>query len=210
MKKQKAFGISIVFLLLALFVGFMLSADSGERQESAQTLTFPMGTATASEICGGCHVSIYREFAMGFGSDTMYKRIVLLSAKENTLTLPANVSSSATAHAFAGIDPFPTHARGTEEEGRSCNVCHFPEAYDIPDMETPEIPKPKGRAKTLELGGLTCASCHLTTDGKIRGPYSVKGPHQTVEDPKMRTSAICAYCHSLGKRRVGKQTQTFL
>lgn len=210
MKNQKSFGLIVVFVVIALSVGFMLFAKAEEKERSVATMNFPMGTATASEVCGGCHVSIYREFAMGFGSDTMYKRIVLLSAKENTLTLPANVSSSATAHAFAGIDPFPAHARGTEEEGRSCNVCHFPEAFDIPDMETPEIPKPKGRAKALELGGLTCASCHLTTDGKIRGPYSVKGPHQTVEDPKMRTSAICAYCHSLGKRRIGKQTQTFL
>ncbi len=53
-------------------------------------------------------------------------------------------------------------------------------------------------------------SCNFTPEGKIRGPYQVAAPHPTVEDPAMRTSAICAYCHSMGKRIVGKQTQTFL
>jgi hypothetical protein len=72
------------------------------------------------------------------------------------------------------------------------------------------MPKPKPRAKGLEKGGLTCTSCHLTPDGKIRGPYDVKAPHETVKDDKMQTSAMCAYCHSMGKRVVGKQTQTFL
>ena len=44
----------------------------------------------------------------------------------------------------------------------------------------------------------------------MRGPYAVKAPHETVEEPKMRTSAACAYCRSMGKRVIGKQTQTFL
>jgi len=57
------------------------------------------------------------------------------------------------------------------------------------------------------------ASCHLTPDGKIRGPHEVHGediPHETVVDPKIQTGAMCAYCHSMGKRVPGKQTQTFL
>ena len=63
-----------------------------ERQESATTMTFPEGTATPSELCGGCHRAIYREYALGFGSDTKYKKMVLVSAKEPPITLPANVS----------------------------------------------------------------------------------------------------------------------
>lgn len=216
MKKHRIFGI-VIFLACALsfaIIGIKTDARSAEikkdKLESAGTMTFPEGAATPSEKCGGCHRAIYREFALGFGSDTKYKKMVLLSAKEQPFTLPANISSTATAHAAAGLDPFPIHAREAEEGGKQCNVCHFPEPFAIPDMETPDIPKPKPRAKGLEAGGLTCASCHLTPDGKIRGPYQVNAPHPTVEDPAMRTSAICAYCHSMGKRIVGKQTQTFL
>jgi len=126
------------------------------------------------------------------------------------LTLPANVSAAATLHALAGIDPFPVHARTVEEEGRACNVCHFPQAFALPDIEAPAIPKPQGRPQEHERGGLTCASCHLTPDGTIRGPHNVRAPHATVADPRIQTSAMCAACHALGKRVVGKQTQTFL
>lgn len=176
----------------------------------AEGMSFPEGTATPSETCGACHKAIYREFAYGFGSDIRYKPISLPARESEKLPMPANVSDTATAHAFAGAEPFPIHARETEEEGRSCNVCHFPEPFDIPAFNVPEMSKPKGRPKGKEAGGLTCASCHLTPKGKIRGPYGVKGPHETVADPAIQTSAMCAYCHSMGKRVAGKQTQTFL
>jgi len=214
---QRIISIALVVAGIVLSVAFnaitamaQTTGTAKEKQESMTTMNFPDGTATASEVCGGCHRTIYREFALGFGSDTKYKKMVLVSAKEKPFTMPANVSSSSTAHAAAGTDPFPIHAREAEEEGKSCNVCHFPEAFSIPNMETPEIAKPKARAKGLETGGLTCASCHLTPEGKIRGPYQVSAPHPVAEDTGMRTSAACAYCHSMGKRIVGKQTQTFL
>jgi hypothetical protein len=171
---------------------------------------FPLGTATPSEVCGECHKAIYREFALGFGGDLQYKDITLRSPQDKRLKLPANVSASATAHAFAGVDPFSIHARESEEEGRSCNVCHFPEAFALPDLENLEIARPTPRPKGQETGGLTCASCHLTPEGKIRGPYQVDAPHATVIEPRMQTAEICAYCHSLGKRVEGKQTQSFL
>jgi nitrate/TMAO reductase-like tetraheme cytochrome c subunit len=176
----------------------------------ADGMTFPMGTATPSETCGACHKAIYREFAFGFGSDIHYKPTTIPAKPAEKLAMPANVSASATAHAFAGGEPYPIHSREAEEQGKSCNVCHFPEPFAIPDINIPEMTKPKGRPKGQEAGGLTCASCHLTPEGKIRGPYNVKGPHDTVADPAIQTSAMCAYCHSMGKRVVGKQTQTFL
>ncbi len=182
-------------------------------QTPATSIQWPLGTATPSETCGVCHQAIYREYALGFGADLQFKGIVYKSAQEQILNLPSHVSSGGTAHSLAGVDPFPIHARGLEEEGKSCDVCHFPEPFDIIDFaDTAErdVPKPKARPKTQEAGGLTCASCHLTPDGKMRGPYDVSSPHQTVKDLKMQTSDICAYCHSLGKRVVGKQTQTFL
>jgi hypothetical protein len=179
------------------------------RARAAAARDFPDGTATPSDLCGACHQAIYREFAEGFGADLQYGQILYEAPTgKKTLGMPAK-TSVATLHAVAGIEPFPIHARTTEEEARSCNVCHFPQAFEIPDMNTAEIAKPKPRPKTEEVGGLTCASCHLTPDGKIRGPYDVKAPHATVRDPKIQTSAMCANCHALGKRVSGKQTQTF-
>ena len=179
-------------------------------QAAADSLDLSRGTATPSEACGTCHQAIYREFAAGFGSDMAYREMSLAAPKEKHLLMPATVSSSATAHAAAGLDPFPIHARETEEEGRACNVCHFPEAYALPSLDVAELTKPKPRPSGEEAGGLTCASCHLTPEGAIRGPYEVDAPHATVADPLMRTSAACAFCHAMGKRIPGKQTQTFL
>ncbi|HEY3309098.1 MAG TPA: hypothetical protein VGJ93_11640 [Desulfuromonadaceae bacterium] len=194
--------IHILFSILASSV--LAAAAWGEG------MTFPEGTATPSETCGGCHKAIYREFAFGFGSDIHYKPTTIPTKPGDKIVMPAKVSDTATAHAFAGVEPYPIHAREAEEEGKSCNVCHFPEPFAIPDMSTLEMVKPKGRPKGKEAGGLTCASCHLTPEAKVRGPYSVKGPHETVADPAIQTSAMCAYCHSMGKRVAGKQTQTFL
>jgi len=171
---------------------------------------FPLGTATPSEVCGACHQAIYREYAYGFGADLKYAGMVYASRDEKRLRLPSGVPSSTTAHSAAGVDPFPVHARDVEEGGRSCNVCHYPQAFEIPPIESAEISKPAPRPKEQEASGLTCASCHLTPEGKIRGPYEVNAPHATVVESAMQTSAICAYCHSLGSRVVGKQTQTFL
>jgi hypothetical protein len=183
---------------------------AGRASVKPAMLQFPQGTATPSEFCGACHKAIYREFSQGFGADLQYGEILYESPDgKKVIGMPAKTSIP-TLHALAGTDPFPAHARTVEMEGRSCNVCHFPQPFAIPDINKAEIVKPKGRSKELEVGGLTCASCHLTPEGKIRGPYDVKAPHETVKDPRIQTAAMCATCHSDGKRVVGKQTQTFL
>lgn len=187
-----------------LFLAAALSAPAAGQME------FQEGTATPAETCGACHKAIYREFAFGFGSDQHYQSTSLPGKPGEKMVMPAKVSNTATAHAFAGVEPFPIHAREAEEQGKSCNLCHFPEPFAIPDMDAVEILKPKARPAEKEAGGLTCASCHLTPEGKIRGPYNVEAPHATVAEPAIQTSAMCAYCHSFGKRVVGKQTQTFL
>lgn len=191
-------------------IAAMVATMSFAATAMADGMTFPEGTTTPSETCGACHKAIYREFAFGFGSDIRYKPTTIPTKPGEKLAIPANVSATATAHAFAGVEPYPIHAREAEESGKSCNVCHYPEPFAIPDMNVPEMTKPKARPKEKEAGGLTCASCHLTPEGKIRGPHSVKAPHETVADPAIQTSAMCAYCHSMGKRVVSKQTQTFL
>lgn len=186
------------------------AAGAGSAPLKSNMLQFPDGTATASEVCGACHQAIYREYAEGFGADLQYGQVLYESPEgKKVIGMPAKASLPSL-HAIAGTEPFPIHARTVEEAGQSCNVCHFPQAFEIPDIDKAEIAKPKPRPKAEEAGGLTCASCHLTPDGKIRGPYEVKAPHATVRDPKIQTSAMCASCHSLGARVVGKQTQTFL
>jgi hypothetical protein len=177
---------------------------------AAARIDFPEGTATTAEACGACHKAIYREFAFGFGSDLRFGPDPSAAKSEEGPAAPVKVPDTATAHAFAGTDPFPIHARDNEERGKSCDVCHYPEPFAIPKMEIAEMAKPKARPRDKEAGGLTCASCHLTPEGKIRGPYGVEAPHATIADPAIRTSAMCAYCHSLGPRVIGKQTQTFL
>ncbi len=195
--------------ILSAMAAMVLTASIAATALAAE-VTFPEGTATPPETCGACHKAIYREFAFGFGSDIHYKPTTLPTKESEKMTMPATVSGTPTAHAFAGMEPYPIHAREAEEEGKSCNVCHYPEPIAIPDINTLEMVKPKGRAKDKEAVGITCASCHLTPEGKIRGPYSVNAPHETVVDPAIQTSAMCAFCHSMGKRVVGKQTQTFL
>lgn len=175
----------------------------------AEPLSFPEGTATPSAVCGACHHALHKEYTEGFGADLQYRDLVLKNGTDPLLNLPTLLSRKATAHAFAGSDPFPIHARESEEEGRACNSCHFPEPFAIPDIKTTEITKPTPRPREKELGGLTCASCHLTPEGKIRSAHAVEAPHATVVEPAIQTSAMCAACHSLGKRVAGKQSQTF-
>lgn len=195
-------------LVLALSHG-SLAAETLKPVPSAISVTFPRGTATPSEVCGECHKAIYREYAFGFGGDS-HALDMASPAGRRTITHPSNVSSMATAHALAGADQFPRHARESEAEGKSCNVCHFPEAFNLPDLNVSEVFKPTPRPKEAETVGLTCASCHLTPEGRIRGPYNLRAPHENSPDASIKTSVMCAYCHSLGKRVPGKQTQTFL
>jgi hypothetical protein len=154
-------------------------------------------------------MAIYREFSEGAGSDLHWRGMKAYPTSKKILTLPSAVSRSATAHSVAGTDPWPLEAVQVEEHGRRCIVCHYPEPLEYPDIASARIEKPKPRAANQERG-ITCASCHLTPDGKIRGPYEVDAPHETAVDKRIQTSAACAYCHSEGERVVGKQTQTFL
>jgi hypothetical protein len=179
-------------------------------KEKAEGPDFSKGTGTPSMECGLCHKAIYREYAFGFGTDLTYKPMASQSAKEGLLFLKDGISTTGAAHSIAGIDPWPVQARGHEVGGKPCNVCHYPEPFGLPDMDAPEIARPKPRAQGRETEGVTCASCHLTPDGKVRGPYGASAPHKTVKDPKIQTSVACAHCHSAGKRIIGKSTQTFL
>lgn len=196
---------------LVNFIRTLRTASVEDKQPATNVpLEFPLGTATPSLTCGTCHKEIYREYATGAGADLKFSPMIFQSMEEKPLTVPSDHSATATAHSLAGVDPFPLRARTVEDKGMSCDVCHFPQPFEIPDLDRLAIPKPKPRPLEQEAAGITCASCHLTPDGKIRGPHDVKAPHATVADARMQTGAMCATCHSEGERIVGKQTQTFL
>lgn len=195
----------------ALLAPSMFAADALKKKDPAAEpyIFWPYGAATTSEFCGACHTAIYQEHALGVGADLAWKPMVLKSLEEIPLLLPPDMPKTATAHHAAGVDPWPIRAREVENKGASCNTCHFPEAFDLPDINKPVITEPVPRKLSRESVGVTCASCHMTPDGRIRGSYGAPAPHESVADPAMRTSAACAYCHSKGARVIGKQTQTF-
>ena len=204
-------------LLVSALAAGVLYGVSARAPANAQTafplLDFPDGTATASETCGACHQGIYKEFSEGFGSDLQWADMKNYPPSEPAVRMLKGVAKgmprSPSAHAAAGNDPWPLDAIEVEEHGKRCNVCHYPQAFDYPDAAAPDIHRPKPRTADQE-SGITCASCHLTPDGKVRGPYVVEAPHATIKDDRTRTSVACAFCHSEGERVVGKQTQTFL
>jgi hypothetical protein len=211
-------GASLAVAAIASFYGCAFVRNAGGetatsvRSETA-LMDFPEGTATSSELCGSCHRTIYREISEGFGSDLHWADMQNYLSTDRAVAILEGVargtSRSATAHFAAGTDPWPLDAMRVEEGGKQCNVCHYPQPIQYPDISAIKIEKPTPRSASQERG-VTCASCHLTPDGKIRGPYELDAPHATVKDDRIRTSVACASCHSVGERVVGKQTQTFL
>jgi nitrate/TMAO reductase-like tetraheme cytochrome c subunit len=172
---------------------------------SAEVITFPQGSATPSETCGACHNAIYREYTLGIGSDLHGTSTP--ASQRRPEGVPANASSTATAHASSGF-----HTK--ELDGKmvgNCNVCHFPDSFNISESDATGK---AGAAKGMAMkGGLTCAGCHLTPDGAIRGPRQERAPHRIVADPELQSSALCGHCHGShgqGKRVIGKMFQTFL
>ena len=162
----------------------------------AEKITFPKGAATPSETCGECHQTLFREYTLGVGSDNH-------SANHS---IPATVSSSATAHATSKFTPL---ASGGDVEW--CRSCHFAGSFTIPgkDVVGKLIPN------VVNAGdfSITCATCHLTPEGKVRSVHNTKNsPHESIVEPAMQTSAICAHCHvdKTDTRIVGKEYQTYL
>lgn len=195
-------------LLVAL--GGLNAAVAAQDAAPATKMQFPQGTATPSELCGACHKEIYREYSEGEGADLHWRPMKFDASAKKLLGLPAGTPKSATAHSVAGSDPWPIEAKRVEEDGKECNVCHFPAPFNYPDLSGPAVfEKVPPRADNRQAG-ITCASCHLTPEGKIRGPYEVDAPHETVADKSTQTAAACARCHGEGERVVGKQTQTSL
>ena len=183
----------------------LAATDAKKPATVTQARDFPEGTGTPSAACGECHQAIYREYAFGFGTDVAYK-----SPKEDFLSLPGRVLTAGSAHSVSGTRPEPTHSQDVKTGHTSCSVCHYPEPFDLPDLDKPDIKQSQEQPQAKKALGITCASCHLTPDGKIRGPHGAEAPHATVKEPRVMTADMCAHCHSASKRVVAKQFQTFL
>src|SRR6266567_7887431 len=112
-------------------------------------IDFPLGTATPSEVCGECHGAVYFEAAFGLGADLKWKPITAL-AGDSLLSLPPQSPDTGTAHYLAGVDPWPIRARQIENGGASCNTCHYPQPFELPDINTPIITEPPHRPPDLE------------------------------------------------------------
>jgi hypothetical protein len=186
----------------ALFIMLMSLATVAR----AQALSFPEGAATPSETCGECHRMIYNEFAFGVGSDNHAEQGPSAINPEKNLPVRPSVSSSATAHASSKYRPL---ASGGDVEW--CRTCHFAGSFTIPgkDVAGKLVPNTVNAGE----GSLTCATCHLTPAGKIRSVHTPQqAPHETVAEPALRTSAVCAHCHvdKTGQRNIGGQYQTYL
>ncbi|MBJ6799784.1 hypothetical protein [Geomonas propionica] len=179
-------------LVGTLFIMLMSFATSA----LAESVTFPKGAATPSETCGECHQALFEEYALGVGSDNH-------SANRS---IPAAVSSAATAHATSKFTPL---ASGGDVEW--CRSCHFAGSFNIPGKN--EVGKQLPNAVNAGEISITCATCHLTPEGKVRGIHKTgNAPHASVVEPALRTSAVCAHCHVDTKdtRIVGGQYQTYL
>lgn len=164
------------------------------------TVKFPRGTATPDEECGVCHRTTFNEYHFG------YERIAVSSQEDHSKPPVAPASASTTRKAMS--PEIPSHGPEAESLGLACGSCHAPEPFAMPEMDLADAVRPKGKKEAD--GKMTCATCHLTPEGKIRGPYNLRAPHEIFSDVKMKTSLLCAPCHALGKRVPGKQTQTFL
>ena len=134
--------------------------------------------------------------ALGVGSDNH-------SANHS---IPATVSSAATAHATSKFTPL---ASGGDVEW--CRSCHFAGAFNIPGKD--EVGKQLPNVVNAGEISITCATCHLTPEGKVRSVRNSKNaPHASVVEPALQTSAVCAHCHveTTNTRIVGGQYQTYL
>ena len=101
-------------------------------------MEFPDGTATPSELCGSCHQAIYKEFSTGFGSDLRWNDMRNYPPTQPATALLEGVAKGM-ARSGTAQNPWPLDARNIEDHGKQCNVCHFPQPFDYPDLNAARI-----------------------------------------------------------------------
>jgi hypothetical protein len=98
-----------------------------------------------------------------------YPGVTLRRIGDKVLEMPAGTSVAASAHAVAGTDPWPIHAREAEEEGRKCNVCHFPQPFAIPAPTELEVTKPAPRQEAQGRARRRSPVSSARSGGRERG-----------------------------------------
>jgi len=169
---------------------------------------FPKKDATGIIICSACHKGVYREmfrgeFHTGPWPDAAGKLIQLPD-------LQRDFYENSTPMHLSYVAPITVAAIAEQPENKrdSCRSCHAP-SY-ILSMTGPNPQRPTVRSEN-RIDGVTCASCHMDSDGSIHGKHDVSSPHPTVQDPlftRERSAKLCAACHQADE--FAPAFQTFL
>ncbi len=117
---------------------------------------------------------------------------------------PLGAGATAAPVAVAGA----TFPRGKETPSSECARCHAAVQRES-ELVAPGEAGP-AHLRTADGGAMTCATCHLTPDGLVRGLRQVTAPHGLLVDPRLGRSDACTPCHGLDQRVPGQSAQTFL
>ena len=162
--------------------------------------------ATGIIMCSACHKGVYREmfrgeFHTGPWPDAEGKLIQLPD-------LQRDFYANSTPMHLSYVSPITVAAIAEQPESKreACQSCHAPSHILTTTGESPHRPK---RRKENRIDGVTCASCHMDSDGSIHGKHDVSSPHPTVQDPlftRARSAELCAACHQADEMAPAFQT----
>ena len=142
---------------------------------------------TSAFTCQGCHYDQYEEWRLPF-DQRMVEVVVAPSPRQGTF------------HALAWIDQGFQEAYQDNGQSGFCQRCHIPDSiFDTQDRSGIYAPLSRGLMAGNAQEGVTCVSCHLDSEGVIRGPTgpTVPGvsPHPLRQDNIYHTVEVCASCH---------------
>ena len=169
---------------------------------------FTDGDATKIILCSACHKKIYMEMIRGEGTDLHTGPWPGPDGKLIQLPdLARDFYHNSSPHHLAYVSPITvaTIAKQPKEKQDACRSCHAPTLIHV-GQDKPVRP---GLRENNREDGVSCASCHLDTDGNIHGKYDLSAPHPTVQDPLFtpaRSAELCAACHQADEMAPNQQT----
>jgi nitrate/TMAO reductase-like tetraheme cytochrome c subunit len=164
------------------------------------------GAATKTILCSACHKAIYYEMIRGVGTDFLTGPWP--DAEGNLIHIPDHLdfySNSSPEH-LAYVSPITvaTIAKQLPAQQDACRSCHAPTLIHAEGgIQAP------GLRDENRQDGVSCVSCHLDTDGNIRGKYDLTAPHPTVQDAHFtpeKSAELCAACHQSDTMAPNQQT----
>ena len=147
-------------------------------------------STTQAATCGECHQAQFEQWATGSNTDLM------------EVPLHEGGEAKGSLHSLAlQNDHFYSHFENQGDQ-IMCLRCHLPESiYTTEPVHGVVAPHPRRQHDENGLEGVTCVSCHLDTEGQIRGPHSYD-PIEGVEDHAVLADSgtfdgvgVCASCH---------------